>query len=61
MEKFLDFVDGKKTYLSLIAAAIIYSLKFWEVIDEGVYNYLMTLDVLLLGGAIRSAFRKIEL
>ena len=60
MAKMLAFIDGKKTYVFLFLAAVIYSLNYWEVIDPKTYEYLMTLDTLLIGGAVRSALKKIE-
>lgn len=58
--KILAWLDGHKTYLTLIAAGVIYSLQYWGIIDEKVYEYLMTLDLLLVGGSIRSAMKKLE-
>lgn len=60
MKKFLVFIDGHKTYLALIGAGVLYSLQYWGIIDEKMYNYLITLDSLMLAGAIRSAMKKFE-
>ena len=60
MDKILKIIDGNKTYLTLALAAIVYSLKYFGVIDEHIYEYLMTIDALLIGGAVRSALKKIK-
>ena len=60
MSKLLAFIDGKKTYIFLFLAGVIYSLNYWEIIDPRTYEYLMTLDTLLIGGSVRSALKKIE-
>ena len=53
-------MNGKKVYLGLFTAAVIYSLSFWDLIDAKTYEYLMTLDLLVTGGAVRHTLSKIE-
>jgi hypothetical protein len=58
MQKILDYLNGKKSYLALIAGAIIYSLEYWGYLSKEWCQYLMTLDAFLFAGAIKHAWTK---
>lgn len=60
MKKVIETLNGNKTYITLFIGAIIYTLKYWGKIDEKMFDYLMTLDMLLVGGAVRHALSKLE-
>jgi len=55
---FLNYIDGKKTYIVVILAIAVIVLNYFEVIDVALYNQLL---VLLGVGAVastRSALKK---
>jgi len=58
--KFIEYLEGKKTYLVAIAGIVVIVLRYFDVIDVELTNYLFGL--LGLGGiaAFRSAIRKLE-
>lgn len=60
VQKAFDFVNGYKTQITMAIAATIFSLRFWGLIDEKLFEYLMMLDLALLGGSLRSMLKKFE-
>ena len=58
LDKVIVFIDGKKTYFTLLLAALLVILKHFGYIDDEGYKLLLSLDALLFGGAIRHAIQK---
>lgn len=58
--KFVDWMNGKKLYSALAVAALIYTLRYWNLIDDNMYNYLMVMDTLVAGGAVGHKLDKLK-
>lgn len=59
LENILNWLDGKKTYLSLIFGAIIYSLHYFGAMNDKVFEWFVTMDGLFFAFGLRSAMNKI--
>jgi len=60
MQKVLDFLSGKKSYLLLLIAVIfnVGILQGWWASDNATWQSIDTLLVALLGGSFRAAITK---
>jgi hypothetical protein len=60
MKKVLNYLNGKKTHLTLLMAALIVVAGHYGMLSPEEYSLLIKLDALLIGGAVRDALKKLE-
>lgn len=60
MKTVLRLIDGKKTYIGIVALFILGGLKAVEVIDQSLYDTLLLALLGWTGYGLRDAIKKIQ-
>ena len=60
MDKIMNFLNGKKTYIFAFIAVAIKIADIYGMLEPKMYETLMVIDLGLLGGAVRHALSKIK-